>query len=98
VQVGAGGGIEHVGQRVLLAAEQRELVEPEPQRPHRRPCSRQRRRRDEQPLEIVGVDLQQQRLTGREVPVEGALPDPRGLGDRLHARLARIPESRPGHV
>src|SRR5436305_7773240 len=49
-------------------------------------------------VNIVSVDLGEQRLAGREVPVEGALPYSGTFGDRVEAHVVGLREGSPGDL
>jgi hypothetical protein len=52
--------------------------------------------RGDELVDVLAVDLGEQVLAGREVPVEGALADACLLGDRVEPDLARVGDGRPG--
>jgi short chain dehydrogenase len=70
-------------------------VEPASQRGDRLMLSEQGWRRRHELVDVLPVDLGEQVLAGREVPVEGALADACLPGDRVELHLARVRDGRP---
>ena len=70
-------------------------VEPASQRGERLVLGEQGWRRRHELVDVLPVDLGEQVLAGREVPVEGALADACLPGDRVELHLARVRDGRP---
>jgi hypothetical protein len=90
--------VDDLGGAVLQAAVARDLGQPQSQGLLRRVLAQQLGRQVDEALDVMLVDLHDQRLAGREVPVEGPDPDPGELGELGHrrelSRAERLPSGR----